>query len=112
MKRNIHAPNIGEHTAPKAASVKSSLSPTVSERLIELMNVNGSLLPVWVRCPVCGPEHFSGLTRSKLYQLAGESKIRSISLREPSQTKGTRLFNLASILEYIESCETGNPQNN
>jgi hypothetical protein len=97
----------GKTIAPEAAPAKSkkSLKPTLEERLLELMNVGGSLIPIWVRAPVSGPEHYSGFTRAKLYQLAGQQKIRSVSTREPGQVKGCRLFNLRSILEFIERCE-------
>jgi hypothetical protein len=62
-------------------------------------------LPVWVRAPVTGPEHHSGLTRAKLYQLDREGKIRSVSVQEPGQSRGCRLFHLESILRFIELCE-------
>jgi hypothetical protein len=62
---------------------------------------------VWIRAPKSGPEHYSGFTRSKLYELDAKGRIRSASIREAGQVKGTRLFNLQSILDFIESCETG-----
>lgn len=52
-----------------------------------------------------GVEHFSGLSRAKLYQLAAEGKIRSISLREEGQIKGCRLFHLQSIFDYFGRIE-------
>ena len=63
-------------------------------------------LPVWVRAPKTGHERFTGLTRPKLYELAGKNLIRSASLREPGQLRGCRLFNLKSILDFIAGCET------
>ena len=66
-------------------------------------------LPVWVRAPVTGPEHYTGLTRAKLYQLDHEGKIRSVSIQEPGQSRGCRLFNLESILRFIEQCEKALP---
>ena len=62
-------------------------------------------LPVWVRAPGTGPEHYSGLTRAKLYQLDREGKIRSVSIQEPGQSRGCRLFHLESVLRFIEQCE-------
>jgi hypothetical protein len=62
-------------------------------------------LPVWVRAPVTGPEHYSGLTRAKLYQLDREEKIRSVSIQEPGQSRGCRLFHLGSVLRFIEQFE-------
>jgi len=59
--------------------------------------------PVWIRAPREGPEYWTGFSRSKLYQLAKEGKIRSVSIREPGQEKGTRLFELKSILGLIDA---------
>jgi hypothetical protein len=78
----------------------------LSPKAAELLNDRNGNLPCWVRSPKIGPEYFSGFSRAKLYELAGKNLIRSVSIREPGQVKGTRLFNLASILDYIEKCET------
>ena len=80
---------------------KRADSPRVSEMV---MQADGPL-PVWVRGPSIGVEHFSGFTRPFLYQLAKDGKIRSVSIREDGAVKGTRLFHLKSILEFIERCE-------
>lgn len=77
----------------------------VKQRTQDLLSERQGCFPVWVRSPKRGLEHFTGLSRAKLYELAGKGKIRSVSLRSPGQIKGTRLFHLASILEYIEKCE-------
>lgn len=62
--------------------------------------------PVWIRAPRGGgPEHYTGFSRSKLYELDASGLIRSVSIRKPGQVKGTRLFNLASILRLIDDCE-------
>ena len=61
-------------------------------------------LPVWIRAPKQGGlDKYCGLTRSKLYELAGRNRIVTVSLKEPHQIRGTRLFNLPSILSYIDS---------
>src|SRR5262249_29404749 len=78
--------------------------PRVSARVDELLKDRDGLLPIWIRSPKTGPEHYTGLCRSKLYELGAKGKIKSRSIREPGQIKGTRLFNLRSILEFIESC--------
>jgi hypothetical protein len=83
-------------------NTKSRLSPTATELLRDR---NGNL-PVYIRSPKSGTEFYTGLSRAKLYELASAGKIRSVSIREPGQTKGTRLFLLASIFSFIESCET------
>jgi hypothetical protein len=74
-------------------------------RAAELLQDRNGMLPVWVRATLHGPEHYSGFSRAKLYELAKDKKIRSASIREPGQIKGTRLFHLQSILDYIERCE-------
>lgn len=80
---------------------KRSLSPRTSE----IVRQRNGAMPVWVRAPAIGVEHYSGATRAKLYQLAAEGKIRTVSLREPGQIKGCRLFHLQSIFDYYEQCE-------
>lgn len=62
-------------------------------------------MPVWIRAPKSGEEFYSGFSRAKLYQLAGEGHIRTASIREPGKVRGTRLFHLQSILEFIAKCE-------
>ncbi len=77
----------------------------LSPKAAELLNDRNGNLPCWVRSPKIGAEYFTGFSRAKLYELAGKSLIRSVSIREAGQVKGTRLFNLASILAFIEKCE-------
>jgi hypothetical protein len=80
-------------------------SCALSPRLWELLAEKHQHLPVWVRAPKVGTEFFSGLSRSKLYDGASRGHFRSVSIREPGQVKGTRLFHLQSILDYIALCE-------
>lgn len=84
--------------AVEQAAARKSLLP----RAGELINERRGGLPVWVRAPVRGPEHFTGLSRAKLYDLTGKGQIRSRFLREPGAIRGCRLFDLRSILDYIE----------
>ncbi len=65
-------------------------------------------LPVWVRPPRNSlQEFYTGLSKAKLYELATKGHIKSRSIREAGQTKGTRLFNLKSVLDYIDQCGDG-----
>lgn len=91
------------------AAGRRSLSPKPAELLADR---SADSLPVWVRAPRGGGcEFFTGLGRSKLYELAGKGHIRSKSLRDGGSVKGVRLFCLASILNYISGCEeTAVPQ--
>lgn len=71
-------------------------------KLNELLQDKDGPLPIWIRPPKIGPEFYTGFSRSKLYSLGKEKKIRSVSIREVGQIKGTRLFELKSILNFIE----------
>ena len=77
---------------------RKKLSPIAAE----LLQDRDGPLPVWVRAPRRGHEHYSGLTRAKLYHLAALGVIQARSLREPGRVRGCRLFNLRSILEFID----------
>jgi len=79
-----------------------SLAPSAAQ----IMADQEGSLPVWVRAPKRGHEFYSGCTRPKLYEWAGKNFIRSVSIREPGKIKGVRLFHLASILAFIERCES------
>ena len=82
---------------------RRSLAPRVAELLSDR---SADALPVWVRAPRGGGcEHYSGLGRSKLYELATTGRIRSVSLRDGGSVKGVRLFDLSSILNFIAKCE-------
>lgn len=96
LNQNEHAANLASHTRPKAEE-------QARERLTETQPVGSQSLPVWIRAPKVGYCKWTGLSRGKLYDLHWSGKIRSISLREPGRKNGIRLFNLASILAYIES---------
>lgn len=71
----------------------------------ELLSDQSNGLPVWIRSPKQGVEFYSGFSRAKLYEGAGKGHFRSVSIREPGQVKGTRLFHLQSILDFIAKCE-------
>ena len=76
-----------------------------NDKAAALQSERAGNLPVWVRANTRGPERFSSIGRSKLYELASKGLIRSVSIRQPGQVKGTRLFHLQSVLAYIAGCE-------
>ena len=64
--------------------------------------------PEFIRLPKRGQCPITGLTRSKLYDLISPNEgngfkppVKSLSLRKPGQTKGTRLIVLQSLLAYL-----------
>ena len=81
-----------------AVAEKCGLKPRDADLLAE--RERG--LPVWIRAPKRGPEFYSGFTRPKLYELVASGHIRSCSIRERGRIRGVRLFDLQSILDYIE----------
>ncbi len=85
----------------EAITVTKGLSPTAAQLLREC-HVG---LPVWIRSPKSGTEFYSGFSRAKLYEGAAKGHFRTVSIREPGQVKGTRLFHLQSLLNFIERCE-------
>lgn len=73
----------------------------VSAKARELLQDQSNGLPVWIRPPKQGVEFYSGLSRAKLYELGGKGKIQTRTLRDPGAIKGTRLFLLKSVLDFI-----------
>jgi len=64
--------------------------------------------PEFIPLPKRGQCPITGLTRSKLYDLISPNEgngfkppVKSVSLRKPGQTKGTRLIVLQSLLAYL-----------
>ena len=46
-----------------------------------------------------------GLSRTHLYRLAREGRIKSISLRDPGKTKGRRLYLVQSIRALLNTAQ-------
>ena len=93
--------NTIETTGSNAPAITPA-SVTLKTTVRDLLADRDGRLPVWIRSPKSGPEFFTGFSRSKLYELATAGAIRSVSIRQPGQVRGTRLFDLASILAFIE----------
>ena len=80
------------------------MSDRIPPNVIALLEERDGKLPVWVRAPSKGPEHYSGLSKPVLYNLASEGKIRSKCLKtDPGKSRGIRLFQLSTILTFIDS---------
>jgi predicted DNA-binding transcriptional regulator AlpA len=46
-----------------------------------------------------------GIGKTTLYKAEADRKIRSVSMREPGKKRGKKLWNVASIDEWIEKME-------
>jgi hypothetical protein len=83
---------------------------TVIPPAVELLAERNGGQPIWVRAPRGGgPCPWSGLSRSTLYALASEGRIRTASIRAPGSLRGVRLFHLPSIMALIEASEEVKP---
>ena len=64
-----------------------------------------TLAPRWLRVP--GAVKYSGLSRSKLYELLSDGRIRSICVRsQKGAQRGVRLIDRESIDSFMESHAT------
>jgi hypothetical protein len=95
-------PNSHQTTTGGTSANKTRPMPAKAR---ELLSDQSNGFPVWIRSPKTGVEFYSGFSRAKLYEGAGKGHFRSVSIREPGQVKGTRLFHLQSILDFIAKCE-------
>jgi hypothetical protein len=96
-------PNTTGHA--EIGGTSASNTRPVPAKARELLNDQSNGIPCWIRSPKQGVEFYSGFSRAKLYELSGAGKIRSVSIRDAGMTKGTRLFHLQSILDFIARCE-------
>ena len=97
---------MSKHVIPDATPGTPKSGKPLTASLTDLLSDRDEIhRPIWIRCPARGTEHFTGLRRGYLYALAGQGKIRSVSIRAPGKIRGTRLFHLASILAFIAKRE-------
>lgn len=77
----------------------------IQRQVQEILEERDNGRPVWVRPPRAGEvEHYSQLGRGKMYQLEKLGVVRTASLKPPGAIRGVKLFNLQSLLDYVESC--------
>jgi len=88
-------------TSPTTAQSTTRTRP-LSPKAADLLQGRAGNLPVWIRCPKNNQtEFYTGLSRAKMYELASAGKIRSVSIREPGQVKGTRLLQSGNAIEPL-----------
>jgi excisionase family DNA binding protein len=59
------------------------------------------LRPEWLRVDTAAK--LFGISRSKLYELIADRRIKSFCLRERNKLKGIRLISFDSLSEFLES---------
>ena len=108
-RKRLCSPVMSYTSYTKAMTSKTAQITSANYRLgpraEEILADRHGGIPVWIRPPKRGVEFYTGMSRAKLYEGATKGHFRSVSIREPGQTKGTRLFHLGSILNFIERCE-------
>ena len=84
------------------------MSMNTTNKVNELLaERDGAYRPVWVRAPRAGgTEHYTELSRGKMYALEAAGLVKTASLKPPGAIRGVKLFNLKSLLAYIETCAT------
>jgi len=82
-------------------------TPLTTRMAIEPEN---SRSPRYIRLPKGGQLcPWTSLTRSRMYDLITPTEempsppVRSVSLKKPGKTRGVRLIDLGSLLEYLDS---------
>jgi hypothetical protein len=67
--------------------------------------IGAALPPEWLR--VTEAVAYSRISKPKLYDLINRGLIKSVSLRDRGQIKGTRLISFDSLKSFLESRATG-----
>lgn len=63
-----------------------------------------SISPFSIRLPRPGQrDPYTGLTRSALFALLKDGKVKSVSLKQPGCKRGVRLIDARSLVEFLSS---------
>jgi Helix-turn-helix domain len=73
----------------------------ITPQAIQLATASGILLPEW--CDARGAKVIFGFSRSHLYQLVADGKIKSACIRRKGSLRGRRLFNCESIRAFLNA---------
>ena len=79
----------------------SNESAGMSRQILEeVAHESTPLPPRWLRVPVA--THYSGISRSKLYELFADGQIKAASVHSKGSKKGIRLIDRLSLDAYLE----------
>ena len=65
----------------------------------EINDVPNDIRPEWLRVP--NAVRIFGISRTKLYELISQQKVKSVSLKERGQLRGIRLLSYDSLNAYL-----------
>lgn len=91
--------NIAMGTAASATSGEINKPPTGAVTTTPIDHDDA-----WTRLPKPG-QMLCGMTRSFLYQLCAKGAIRSVTIRQPQNTRGIRLVYRPSIHAYLKQLD-------
>ena len=75
--------------------------PKHAEILANSPPIEAQFRPEWIR--VDAAVKLFGISRTKLYQLITDRRIKSFCLRERNKLKGCRLISFDSLSEFLEN---------
>jgi hypothetical protein len=75
--------------------------PKHAEILANSPPVQTQLRPEWIRVDTA--VELFGISRTKLYQLITDRRIKSFCLRQRNKVKGCRLISFDSLSEFLEN---------
>ena len=90
--------SLGARENEYAPLMNTDSIPTAPHR--DSAHESSELKPEWLRMPEA--VRIFGISRAKLYDLIAKGRIKSVSLRERGQTKGTRLLSYDALHDYLE----------
>jgi hypothetical protein len=79
------------------------VSKSLEEEIAESIRAGIRATPAWLKLDVTSQCY--GISRSGLYGLIRDGKIRSACLRDRNKSRGTRIVNVQSLEDYISAHE-------
>jgi hypothetical protein len=90
---------------PKSNNI---LEQTARQAVLAPPPVLPRIMPEFIRLPKPGTTcDWTGLSRSKMWEIIQTGKVKTVSLRPPGAAKGARLVHLASLVTYLHSRAEG-----
>ena len=98
-----------QNSAPKG-SFKPNTNTTRQEIVTASQRLHIQDRPEWIDCRRV--KSLFTISRSTVYRLAEEGKIKTVSLKERGNIRGKRLFSYDSLSQWLNSRATGGEESN